>query len=480
MSDTSTPHPDDPRPQFLSEADCHAIAERVARAASPGTGTSVCILSRWSGNVRWARNQVISAGEVLDHTVFLGCSVNGAGSRVLVVNDVDTAALTAAVRRAERMAAISHEQPQHDLIVRRPLETPLTPLLFSQATYNLDAAHRAQVARELASSAVTAGMLSAGFVAVSARSQAVIDEHGRSQFFSYTTAQYSVTVRNPQGTGSGWAGVDQTDWNRIDGPALSKRALDKCLESRNPVALEPGRYTAILEPQAVADIVGLMIPFLERTTNENEVGPFTKSGGALLSTRLEEKLFDERVTISADPMDPDGGFPPWEPPFGIDGRSDPFNYSVFSPVAWIERGVLKHLAYARDYAIQRLNQPTGLPISGAFRMSGGPTSMDEMIATTTRGVLVTRFDRLQVLERVSLMSTGYTRDGVWLIEHGKIVKPVKNFQIAESPLFVLNNIEQLGAPTRVFHPQSFSIPAPVIVPPLRVRDFSFSALSDAV
>ena len=108
-------------------------------------------------------------------------------------------------------------------------------------------------------------------------------------------------------------------------------------------------------------------------------------------------------------------------------------------------------------------------------MSGGNTPVEEMIRTTKRGLLVTRFSNISTLDPASLLATGLTRDGLWLIENGKITKPVKNFRFTESPLFVLNSIEQLGEPVPVFSP-SF----PAVVPPLKVRDFSFTSLVDAV
>jgi predicted Zn-dependent protease len=192
---------------------------------------------------------------------------------------------------------------------------------------------------------------------------------------------------------------------------------------------------------------------------------------------------DERITISADPNDHELGFPPFslEPHRFI----DLFTVPVYHPVTWIDKGVLTHLAYDRTYAIS-IGRSTGLPNSGAFRIdvTGPTTPVEEMIATTKRGVLVTRFDEsLQPLDFASQLFRGYTRDGLWLIENGKISKPIKNLVFTESPLFVLNNIEQLGVPQRVYHGGSkhpFSVPQPRFVPPLKVRDFSFTALTDAV
>jgi predicted Zn-dependent protease len=148
---------------------------------------------------------------------------------------------------------------------------------------------------------------------------------------------------------------------------------------------------------------------------------------------------------------------------------------VYHAVTWIDHGVLKELAYYRPYGIKQLGKNSGLPNSYAFRMSGGKTSVDEMIATTKRGIRVTRFSNVGVVDPKSLLLSGYTRDGTWLIENGKISKPIKNFRFTESPLFVLNNVEALGVPQRVFHPS-----APVIVPPIKAREFNFTALSEAV
>ena len=140
------------RPRFLSEAACHELANRVTRFAKGGGYTVVGINSKWTGNVRWARNQVSTSGEVEEDTISIGRSVNGAGNSMVVVNDVDDDTLIAAVRRAERLAAMTAEQPQSDLVSQLPLEASAMPQLFSDETYNLDAARRAGAAHRVASS----------------------------------------------------------------------------------------------------------------------------------------------------------------------------------------------------------------------------------------------------------------------------------------------------------------------------------------
>ena len=501
MSSASQRSSDPPR--FLSEADCHDIAQRLQRFAHGGGESAVRIVSSWTGNVRWARNRITTTGEDRDIHLDVTRSLRGASARVSI-NEVSDAALVAASRRAERMARMQEEEVDTDLTMRpgspfRYEEEPVAvPQLFFASTYQVDAAQRAAAARQAAHATAAAGMLAAGYVQVSAMSVAYLTSWGYARYYQYTWAQHSVTVRDPKGQGSGWAGVDWPDWSKIDGEKLSAIALDKCLTSRNPVAIEPGRYTTILEPQAVCDFVGRMMyggwDTVNREGNETSpTAPFHKSGEReppnlgsfpLGLSRMGERVVDERITISADPMDPELGFPPYaKVQYAVGGGA------VYHPATWIEHGVLKTLSYDRPYAVKELGRNTGLPNSGAFRMSvsGTPTSLEEMIATTKRGLLVTRFDRVEGPTSAALLCRGYTRDGLWLIENGKISKPVKNMLFVESILFALNNVEQLGVPQRTFHPIAggklftwFQNPQPVIVPPLKIKDFSFTALSDAI
>jgi predicted Zn-dependent protease len=480
-------------PSILSEDECRDLLRRLTGVTRGGGHTGVTIRSRWSGNVRWARNQISSAGEVHTNWIEVSRSVQGASAQ-MTINETTDGALLAAARRVERLVALERESRDTvDRIV--PVEPMSTPSLFSAQTVALDAEQRAAVAHRVVQSAAAAGMLSAGYVEVSATSIAALDTLGRMRYFQYTASQYGVTVRDPSGAGSGWAGLDHYDWTKIDTATLSARALDKCLRSRNPVRIEPGRYVTILEPQAVCDFIGQMVfgfGALERLCNEQNcstLGPFLADGGNLTKpgyARLGQRVVDERITISADPMDPDVGFPPFNTNYA---GTDYFftNGDVYHPTTWIDRGVLTNLAYDRNYGVNLLGTPTGLPNSGAFRMTGGTTSIDEMIRTTERGLLVTRFDDVFLLENRSQLYRGYTRDGLWLIEHGKISKPAKNLIFTESALFALNNVEQLGPPQRTYHPNPpvlpflyVNQPRPVMVPALKVRDFAFTSLSDAV
>jgi predicted Zn-dependent protease len=487
----------DERPRFLSDADCHDLLRRLTQFTTGGGYTSVSLVSLWRGSLRWARNQVSTAGETNTNTIRAVRNIRGAQAAT-ELNDTTTSALVAAARRAERLVTLCPENPNAALTPRLPLEPATAPQIFSETTYQLDADQRAAAALALTQQAQTAGLLSAGYIEVAAVSAAMLDTFGRVRYAAYTQARYSVTVRDPQGTGSGWAGVDHYDWGKIDAAQLTRVALEKCRASQHPVRVEPGRYTTILEPQAVADFVGPLLwdeTVMDRYYSENRpTAPFFKSSRTatqLSHSKLGERLLDERITISADPTDPELGIAPFS--VQAPNQGDQFVTDVYHPVTWFDRGVLVNLAYPRfnrfgngpigsNPTLGR-DQDLGLPNSGAFRMSGGTTTIDEMIATTKRGLLVTRFDRSLELDYTSQLYRGYTRDGLWLIENGKISKPAKNLAFTESPLFALNKIEQLGVPQRVFHPNEmflWKVAQPTIVPPLKISDFSFTALSDAV
>jgi predicted Zn-dependent protease len=466
--------------RILSKAECEAIAAKLAAFATGGGATLPMITSWWQGELRWGRNRVTLSSDRRDLEIRMVREVNGIRGRPVMVNQLDEGSLKAVVRAAERAAAFTNEKVSAGLSFEPPVpDLPMPrPAIWSDATFNLTAKARGTAARSLIQTAEAQGLLSAGYIEVRAGVRFYL-LNGTPYYWPFTQAQCSMTVRDPQGTGSGWAGGSSYDWTRINVPALARRALDKCVASRNPVALEPGRYTVILEPQAVADLIEPMVSIMERPKQESDTEPFgLDSGGA---AKFGLKVADPRITLSHDPADPELGVVP------LPGQQ---------PVTWIDKGVLTALGYERAYGLQLLhkNPPVMSPAVG-YRMSGGTASLEEIIATTGRGILVTRFSGVKNVQgseaRRSLLCTGLTRDGLWLIENGKISKPIKNFRFTESPLFMLNQLEQVGVSEPVFRPvKTMDRDArgdphapdltPAIVPPLRARDFSFTAMADAV
>lgn len=468
--------------RFLSKAECEAIARRVFALMQGGGNGVVGIASWWQGELRWARNRVSLASDRRDVHVRIERTIADGHMGAVSVNQTDDASLEAAVRAAERIAAVRHAGLRPVPFEPPPIPSMPRPTtaIWSDATYGLDTESRGDVVRALIAAAEARGMLSAGYLEVRGASHLRVDFDRPTRqdapwdlnYAQWTQAQLSTTVRDAMGTGSGWAGLSSYDWSTIEAKALGERALQKALASRNPVALEPGRYTVILEPEAVADLVEIVVGSMDRLGAEAGRGPWALQYDEKYRqwhTKLGRKVVDHRITISHDPADPELGIV-----FGNLAKGA-------QPLIWIDHGVLADLSYERDYALRVLHTNTGVREMIGYRMSGGDTSVEEMIRTTKRGLLVTRFSNIRVLDFNSLLSTGLTRDGLWLIENGNITKAVKNFRFTDSPLFVLNSIEQLGPPERVFRPTGTGAElTPAILPPLKARDFSFTSTIDAI
>jgi len=478
---------------ILSEAECRQILERAHAFARGGGETAVSIKSWWQGELRWARNRASLASDRRNIEVTVHRNPGGGGGAEVTTNQIDDAALESAVRAAEWIT-LRRARPNDPSFVPkvRAYSRPPSAPIWSDATIGLDTNARAEIVRRMIAPAEAAGLYSAGYLEVRAVATAtyttayrdlLLGEYSsvEAPYIRWTQAQCSTTVRDTTGMGSGWAGLSSYDWERIGSQcdALAERAIQKCRASRNPVALEPGRYTVILEPQAVADLMEVFMASLYRERPESRMdrvgGPWRLAfdeATQMYVTKLGLKVVDERITIEHDPMDPRLGIimSPLERP---------------GPVTWIEKGVLKRLGHGINKAIDELDGVNGLHTlrrGTAYRMSGGETSLEEMIRTTRRGLLVTRFSNVKELDNKSLLVTGLTRDGLWLIENGEITKAVKNFRFTESPLFMLNNIEQLGEPVPVFRPtkKEDGELTPAIVPPIKARDFSFTSLADVV
>jgi predicted Zn-dependent protease len=476
--------PDSIADRFLSREAVRDLVDRLRRIGPPGAGTIMYVRSSWTGNLRWARNRIISSGDTTDHTIQITRLRDGA-SAWININRTDDQSLRAAVAMLERW--ILSKPTSEFLIPERSAESYAATDIWSDATTALDAAARASIQRELAAPVEAVGLLSAGYIEVSASGMGVANSEGMFAYMPGTRAEYSLTVRDPKGTASGWAGLAHRDWRQIDTRQLSAIALEKCRRSANPVAIEPGRYDVILEPQAVADKMEPLFRSLFRRPSEQGMGPWADrpgegaqntvvaadTGAAAADpsaavdqggrSKIGQRVLDRRITLGADPSDPEMPFVP----FYYDGSPN-------LPVKWIDGGVLKELAYDRWYAVQRLNKPDPLNNMFAYRVSGGDATVEEMIARTDRGLLVTRLDNVRVIDLNTLLCTGNTADGLWLIERGKITKSVKNFRFRESPIFAFNNLAELGAPARVLESQ------PVLVPPAKVLDFSMTSLADAV
>ena len=452
---------------ILSRDDARALTQRVL-GFSTADQTRVTVGSGWSGNTRFAASEITTAGGITDTSVTITSTI-GRRRASASTNVLDDAALKRTVELSERLARLAPEDPE--IMPELGGQQYAQVSAFVERTADLSPEARAHAAQTVidADQAKANRLSVAGFIEANAGATAVATNAGLFAYHASTDVSMSTTARTPDGTGSGYAVTGSRDWADVNAAALGRRAADKALASRNPQAIEPGMYTVVLEPQAVADVLPLLFgSFNARSTDEGR-SAFSKPGGS----KLGEKIADSRVTIYSDPTDAQL----LAQPFDADGLP-------VRRIAWIENGVLKNLAYSRFWADKKGVQPTGGGGGGGggggfgggppggLKMVGGTKSVDELVAGTQRGILVTRFWYIRFLDQRTVMVTGLTRDGTFLIENGKITRPLKNFRWNESPLFMLNKIEEVGRAERV--------EAGRVIPALRVKDWNFTSLSDAV
>jgi predicted Zn-dependent protease len=308
-------------------------------------------------------------------------------------------------------------------------------------------------------------VVSAGFVETQASIRAVANSKGLFAFDRFTSADYNLTARTPDGSGSGWASRSYNELRQLDPGKLAAAAIEKAALSKNPAAIEPGKYTVVLEPAAVADLLAYLLFSANARQADEGRSFFSKKGGG---NRTGEQVVGEKVRIISDPAHP------LAPAVSFDGEGLPISKHV-----WVENGVIKDLFYSRFWAQKMGKDATAGP--GNAIMEGGSATMSDLIAGTDRGVLVTRFWYIRPVDPQTILVTGLTRDGLFLIEKGKVTRPVKNMRWNESPVVAFNNIDAMSPPERVVSGEGIgSGGLSIVCPAARIREFTFSSASDAV
>ena len=445
----------------LTRDELQGIAERALKR-STADGCEVTVTSTVAGNTRFAANQLATAGDVTDTVVTVNTSF-GPKHAVVQINDTSDDAVAAAVARSEELAKLAPDDPDA-MPPLGPQQYPTVDAYF-EATASVTPEQRARAALTAlqparASSGADASV-AAGYIIVMSSATLLANKAGLNAYHRDTDANYTLTVRTADGTGSGWAGADERDWGKIDGGAIAAHALEKARRSREAVAAEPGRYTVVLEPQAVGDLVQLLNFFLDARQADEGRSPFTSPSGG---SKIGQKVADASVTLLSDPADPQLLAAPF------DGEGYPLTRQV-----WIDKGVLTNLSYSRFWAKKQ-----GKPFVGnrnSIKLAGGSSTLEDMIKSTERGVLVTRLWYLRPVDPRTALFTGLTRDGTYLIEHGAVTHPVKNFRFNDSPIFLLNNVEAMSAPVRLAGTEAGG---DVAMPAVKAHDFNFTSLSDAV
>jgi len=397
----------------------------------------------------------------------------------LEITQIDRANLQRAAHYLNRVARDLPKVP----IERAPFHTQLRPrsylpnTVWHDRTATAFAETRHHAVATLMDPLLDAGLTASAFVGVYAQSQVYADKQGITAAGQATDSEIVVTGWTEDRSGSGWAGQAARDWGRLTPDTVARRAIELTMRSAHPVAFEPGRYTVILDRPAVAQIVHAMgFAFNAYNTLGGQTPLYNRR---TRRSRLGERIMDARLTLSSDPNDPDTGFLPFNGGNGM----------PLIPMIWVDHGVHVNLGFGAEFAASMgYAQPNDAQTALRLQCVDGTTThtIEEMITTCERGIYVTRLTDIDIDDPDPTigMLTGLTSGGCFLIRNGKLDKPIKNFRFRESPWIFLNRVDAIGTSERAafgFAPWAGGWPIdPIVVPPLMIRDFNFTALAEAV
>ncbi len=442
---------------ILTEEEAKALLKKVL-SYSKADECEANILGETRGNIRYARNEVSTSGALTNQNLSVQ-SAFGKKVGVATIDEFDDASLEKVVRRSEELAKLAPENPEYMGVLAPQTYTKVNG--FFDSTANITPATRADAVAKSLDLVKAQKLVGAGFLEDQQGYNAMMNSKGLFAYYKSANVNFSLTVRTEDGTGSGYVIKGYSDVNKLDTAAATKVAIQKSLGSKGAKALEPGKYTVILEPTAASVLLENLYFDMDARSADEGRSFFSKAGG---KSKIGDKIVDERVTILSDPSNPELPSSPWSG----DGLPQ-------EKLTWIDKGVVKNLSYSRYWASQKGVKP--IPYPSNIIMLGGTASLDEMIKSTQRGILVTKLWYIRSVDPQTLLLTGLTRDGTFYIENGKIKHPIKNFRFNESPVIMLNNLEMLGKPERVVSTESN---INYLVPPMKIREFTFSSLSDAV
>jgi PmbA protein len=442
---------------LLSDAEMRRIAEKVFKLSDADeTEVEIGVVS--DALTRFANNTIHQNVAEQSLTVSVRTVLDGRTARA-TTNKTDEDSLQRVVAASK---ALARSQPRIPglLPMPGPQKYGKAARYFENTAYATPA-DRARAVARIAEMAEKNKQTAAGIFTTGVTQSAIANTKGLFASHRQTRAEFSITIL--ESDSSGWAKANAPDLDRIDPTALARSAGEKSAASRKPSEAAPGKWTVILEPAAVLDLVGFLFYDFAGTSVADQRSCFNK--------RMGKKVLGDNITLHDDVFHPlQSGAP-------FDGEGMPRQ-----KVLLVDKGVPTNLVYARATAKKMKAKPTGhgfslpndygeAPMNLVF--SGGNSSVDEMVRSTERGVLVTRLWYIREVDPYEKVLTGMTRDGTFLVQDGRVAGGVRNFRFNQSMLEMLSNVELLGAAVRAAGEESFEM----VVPPMKVRNFHFSEVT---
>jgi len=447
-------------PEILSQAKCQELFGAVRDAAKSLGVTDVEALfgAHFGALTRFANNTIHQNVAEQDRWLSVRVALDHRTARA-TTNRFHPDSIRGAVEQA--LALARSAAPNPDLLPMSESSVISETKRFDAATAAATPEHRGRAVAEAIRIVESAGQTAAGIYSTGQSIEAIFNSRGVAAWHAETMAQFSITAMASDS--SGWAKASAVSHDSIDPLALARSAAEKARLSRDPHEIAPGRFTVILEPAAVLDLVGQMFGDFSATA--------VADSRSFLTDRLGKKLFGDNIQISDDVAHPlQAGVP-------FDGEGVPRR-----KLTLVEAGVPRDLAYARSSAHKAGVEATGhgFPLPNEVGeaplnivIAGGSTSLDEMIASTEHGVLVTRFWYIREVDPYEKIMTGMTRDGTFLIENGRVARGLRNFRFNQGIIDLLNNVEALSPSVRASGEEAFDM----VVPAMKVGGFNFTEVT---
>ncbi|HUE80911.1 MAG TPA: TldD/PmbA family protein [Pyrinomonadaceae bacterium] len=448
---------------LLSEKEARALTEKLLGYVKADDAV-VNISSENYSHLRFAANAFTTSGArentTVNVTVWIDKKRGAAGT-----NEIDDNSLKAAVAQAEELAGISPVDREYLPTLGPQTYRPVNG--YAEATSNISLGDRARAINDVIAACEKGGVIGAGFHQARGSAGASATKNGNFNYERSSLVSLSTTARTPDGGSSGYFVRNHFDVTKFDAKRVAAEAIRKALESRNPRTLEPGVYPVILEPQAVADLLSFFAFSFDARSADEGRSSFSAPGG---KTKLGQKIFDERINVYSDPWHPE-----------LPGSQSAQAGIPAQKLHLVRNGVLENLTYSRFWAKQKEKEPTPGPVNSIIESSEKPATLEQMIASSERALLVGRFWYIRGVDPRTALFTGLTRDGIWYIENGKIKHPVSNFRFNQSIMQMLapGNVELIGQLERVGRSEGQGGNA-ALLPPLKLKEFHFTSQSEAV
>jgi predicted Zn-dependent protease len=427
---------------------------------------------------RWANSSItvnlVQYDQQLTITVRHGQKQGTASTR-----EFDDESLKAMVDEAQDAARKARDNPNLTPLVKGPQEYVNVDAVMPK-TAEFGPGERAAWVKQSVDICEKKGVLGAGYIPKAYQTTCLANSDGLFAYYQYAEVGFVLTCRMSNGSGSGWSGLTGAkDLSQINVAALTEIASGKALKSQKPRAIEPGRYTTIIEPRPAARLLSTMIGAFNAGNGGGGFGgggggfnfggigrPFVGADG---TPKIGQKLFSDSFTLKSDIGNPILR----QTPIMNDG-------AAAKPMTWIEKGVLKNVYYDPAAARRQKVAPSPASPNMSLVVEGTSQSIEDMVKTTKRGLLVTFFWYLRPVDTLTLLNTGMTRDGLFLIENGEIAGPVQNFRWNMSPLVAFANLSAVGTSVPIHTGEAYDGPGTALVPAIRVEDFYMTSVSPAV